>query len=255
MATNKKQVSKYTAESVFVFVGKVVKPKAATMEGLAADNTAIVLVERVISAPDIFTAMVGHRITARFKKASDIKKGASLTFFTNGWIFGESVAVDVVGTAEETGTDATASLVRSASVSSKDSVLRERFESAEWVVAGRVAKVDKSDKGPTYITEHDPNWHESTIDVDEVVKGKKSVKQLKMLFPKSDDVRWHKIGKCAPGQQGVWLLQPGRQQETKGISAKVMAAVPAGPDVLTALHPGDYLPLHELERVRALAGK
>ena len=255
MATSKKQVSKYTTESAFIFVGKVVKLKAATMEGLAAENTAIVQVERVISAPDIFTTMGGHQITVRFKKASDIKKGASLTFFTNGWIFGESVAVDVVGTAEETGGNVTASLVRSASVSSKDSVLRERFESAELVVAGRVTEMAKSDKGPTYISEHDPNWHEATIDIDEVVKGKKDIKQVKMLFPNSDDVRWHKIGKYAPGQQGVWLLHPGQQQDTKGIPAKVMAAVPAGPDVLTALHPSDYLPLHELERVRAMISK
>lgn len=255
MATIKKQVSKYATESAFVFVGKVVKPKAATMEGLAADNTAIVQVERVISAPDIFTSMGGHQITARFKKASDIKKGASRTFFTNGWIFGESVAVDVVGTTEETVPKATTSVVRSASVSSKDSVLRERFESAELAVAGRIAKVTESDKGPAYISEHDPNWHEATIDVDEVVKGKKDVKEVKVLFPNSDDVRWHKIGKYAPGQQGVWLLQPGQQQDTKGIPAKLMAAVPAGPDVLTALHPCDYLPLHELERVRALVSK
>ena len=123
------------------------------------------------------------------------------------------------------------------------------------VVAGRVTEMAKSDKGPTYISEHDPDWHEATIDIDEVVKGKKDIKQVKVLFPNSDDVRWHKIGKYAPGQQGVWLLHPGQQQDTKGIPAKVMAAVPAGPDVLTALHPSDYLPLHELERVRAMISK
>lgn len=255
MATSNKQASKYASKSAFVFVGKVVKPKAATMAGLAGDNTAIVQVERVISAPDIFTAMGGHQITARFKRAGDIKKGASLTFFTNGWIFGESLAVDVVGTAADTGSKAAASAVRSASLSSKDSVLRERLDSAAMGVVGRVANVTKSDKGPAYISEHDPNWQEATIDVDEVVKGRKGVKQVKVLFPNSDDVRWQKIGKYAPGQQGVWLLQPGRKQDARGIPAKVMAAVPPGPDVLTALHPSDYLPLHELERVRALVRK
>jgi hypothetical protein len=255
MATSKKQVNKYAAESAFVFVGKVVKPKAATMEGLARDNTAIVQVERVISAPDIFSSLGGHQITARFKKASDIKKGGSLTFFANGWIFGASVAVDVVGTAAETPAPAAASLVRDAKVSMTDSMLKARIDSAELGVAGRVAAVARSDKGVTHISEHDPNWHEATIDVDEVVKGKKDVKQVKVLFPNSDDVRWHNVGKFAPGQQGIWLLQPGQKQDTKGIPAKVMAAVPAGPDVLTTLHPCDYLPLHELERVRALVRK
>jgi hypothetical protein len=255
MATRKKQVSNYATESAFIFVGKVVKPKAATMEGIAGSNTAIVQVERVVSAPDIFGSLGGQQITARFKNASDVKKGRSLTFFANGWIFGASIAVDVVGTAPQTPPLAAASLVRDAKVSMSDRMVKARIDSAEIGVAGRVAAVAKSDRGPTHISEHDPNWHEATIDVDEVVKGKKNVKQVKVLFPDSDDVRWHKVGKYAAGQQGVWLLQPGQRQDSKGIPAKVMAAVPAGRDVLTALHPCDYLPLHELERVRALVRK
>jgi hypothetical protein len=255
MATRKKQLSNYGAESAFIFVGKVVQPKAATMAGIAGNNTAIVQVERVITAPDMFASLGGSQITARFKNASDVKKGRSLTFFANGWIFGASVAVDVVGTAPETQAPAAASLVRNAKVSMSDNMLKARIDSAEIGVVGRVAAVAKSDRGPTHISEHDPNWHEATIDVDEVVKGKKNVKQVKVLFPDSDDVRWHKVGKYAAGQQGVWLLQPGQRQDSKGIPAKVMAAVPAGRDVLTALHSCDYLPLHELERIRALVRK
>lgn len=48
MATSKRQASKYAKEAAFVFVGRVIKPKAATMEGLAANNTAIVQVDRVV---------------------------------------------------------------------------------------------------------------------------------------------------------------------------------------------------------------
>lgn len=254
MVTSKKQTSKFAADSAFVFVGKVVKPKAATIDNLAADNTAIVQVERVVSAPDMFAGIAGHPITARFKKAVDVKRGATLTFFANGWIFGQSIAVDVVGTADEASVPAAAGLVRGASMSNSDEVLRKRLDSAESVIAGRVANVTKSEQGPTHISEHDPNWHEATIEVDEVVKGKKGTKEMKMLFPRSDDVRWHKVPKYDPGQQGVWLLQPGKKQDTRGIPPKQMAAVPAG-DVLTTLHPCDYLPLHELERVRALVGK
>ena len=95
MATSKKQVSKSPPNAAFIFVGKVVKLKAATMEGLAAENTAIVQVERVISAPDIFATHGGPPDHGAVQERSDIKKGTSLTFFANGWIFGESVAVDV----------------------------------------------------------------------------------------------------------------------------------------------------------------
>ena len=85
-----------------------------------------------------------------------------------------------------------------------------------------------------------------------MLKGKKGVKQVTVLFPNSDDVRWHKVAKYAAGQQGIWMLQKGDAQDAKGIPAKVFAAIPSGPNVMTALHPGDFLPLHELERVRAL---
>jgi hypothetical protein len=255
MATSKRQASKYAAESAFVFVGRVIKPKAATMKEIAADNTAIVQVDRVISAPDMFTSLGGHQITARFKKPAEIKKGAAMTFFSNGWIFGKSVAVDVVGTAEAAGDPAPASLVRSAVVSSNDSTMRARLDSAELAVVGRVAHVVKSERGPTHISEHDPNWHEATIDVAEVLKGKKGVKQVTALFPKSDDVRWYKAPKYTPDQQGIWLLQPGQRQDPDGIPPKVLAAIPAGRDVLTTVHPADFLPLHELERVRAMVRK
>jgi hypothetical protein len=255
MATSTGKASEFAAESAFVFVGKVVKARAATMEGLAADNTAIVEVERVVSSPDMFASLGGHQITVRFKTPPSLRKGSSLTFFANGWIFGSSIAVDVVGTAEAGDSRAAAGAVRGSLVAGEDSVLKARLASAALSVVGTVEKVAQSAKPPTHISEHDPDWHEATIDVDEVIKGKKDTKKATVLFPNSDDVRWYRIGKYRTGQKGIWMLQPGKRQDSTGIPAKVMAAVPSGPDVLTSLHQADYLPLHELERVRALAGK
>lgn len=252
MASSSKQVAKFAADSAFVFVGTVVQPRAAMMEGVASDATAIVQVDQVVAAPPMFTAMAGHRVTVRFKKPPVLRKGSRLTFFTNGWIFGTSIAVDVVGTAEVAGSQAMATAVRSAHATGSDAALSARIASAAMGVVGTVAQVSKADKGPTHISEHDPNWHEATIAVDEVLKGKKGVKQVTVLFPNSDDVRWHKTAKYAAGQQGIWMLQKGSTQDAKGIPAKVFAAIPGGADVMTALHPGDFLPLHELERVRAL---
>lgn len=255
MATSARQANKFAAESAFVFVGTVVKTRAATMEALAADNTAIVQVDKVVSAPDMFASAGGQQITVRFKKPTSLRKGSSRTFYTNGWIFGNSLAVDVVGTAEETASRATAGVVRRANVASEDKVLSARLASAKLAVVGKVATVEKSEKQITHISEHDPNWHEATIEVDEVIKGKKGTTQATVLFPNSDDVRWYKAGKFATGQQGIWMLQPGTKQDPAGIPAKMLAAVPAGTDVLTTLHQADYLPLDELERVRALASK
>src|SRR6185503_20999692 len=81
-----------------------------------------------------------------------------------------------------------------------DADIKERIDSAELGVVGKVIKVKKAsvpdtplsltaskatakDEPPTTrISEHDPNWHEATIKVDEVVKGEKSAKNVKVLF-------------------------------------------------------------------------
>jgi len=48
---------------------------------------------------------------------------------------------------------------------------------------------------PTYISEHNPIWQEATIKVDDVLKGKKNTKEVKVIFPASDDIRWKKTNK------------------------------------------------------------
>jgi hypothetical protein len=183
-------------------------------------------------------------------------------------MFGESIAVDVVGTAAETDTKAAAAPLRQSFAVEENRVLSARMASATMTVVGTVSKVTKSEKKApatamamaaagktTHISEHDPNWHEATVDVDEVIKGRKGVKQVTVQFPESDDIRWYKVKKYAVGEQGIWMLQPGAKQDPEGIPAKLLAALPAGPKVLTTLHDVDFLPLDELERVRALAKK
>jgi len=166
-----------------------------------------------------------------------------------------------------------ASKVNVSMTSSADNVLKERIDSSELGVVGKVIKIEKADMpekpvallnakegaadepATTRISEHDPNWHQATIQVDEVVKGQKKLNKVKVLFPKSDDVRWYKISKYEVGQQGVWLLQKGKSQNPKGIAPKVFAAIPEKDDVFTALHNNDYLPLNELGKVKSLIQK
>jgi len=50
MVTNAKQASKFAARSAFDFVGTIVNMPAATIETLATDQTAIVLVDLVVTA-------------------------------------------------------------------------------------------------------------------------------------------------------------------------------------------------------------
>ena len=253
MATTQKQVTDLAGRSAFVFVGKVVKTKAALIDGLAADNTAIVQVEHVFTGPAMFTSIVGQQVTVRVGKSTVLKRGERRTFFANGWVFGASLAVDIVGMVDETDVDALTPLLGNARSETRDDAVRARLQSSVLGVVGTVTHVAPSAKDPGPISEHNPNWHQATIQVDEVIKGKPTTKNATVLFPSSDDARWRGVAKYSEGQQGIFILQPGRKQDTAGIGPKLMGAVPSGADVLTTLHHDDYLPLSELERVRALA--
>ena len=74
-----------------------------------------------------------------------------------------------------------------------------------------------------------------------------------MVFPQSDDVRWHQVPKYHPGQQGIWLLHRASAAATRTLTPKAAAALPAlGANALTAIDAADFLPLGELGRVKAL---
>jgi hypothetical protein len=249
---SKKQLDTLADQAAFVFSGTVVKLKAATIPNVPTSNTAVVRVDHLIDGPALLQGIGGREVTVRFKSLAGLKKGSKKTFFTNGWIYGSSIAVDAVGHTAQTERDSIAPLVQASSVGKQDKALRGRLKSADSAVVGTVTKVVRSKKrSTTQISEHDPAWHEATIKVGEVIKGKKTSKVV-VLFPGSDDVRWHKIAKYSQGQQGIWLLQKGKKQDKKGIAPKVFAAIPPGPDVLTTLHTADFLPLSELGKVKSL---
>jgi hypothetical protein len=239
----------------FVFTGRIVELKAATLPDIASDRTAIVEVDHVVSSPAMFAALTGAQITVRFAKPPTAARGATLTFFTKGWIYGQGIAVDAVEVRAESTKPVAAESLRSTRSDSKDAVLKARLKSAEIGVVGEVTAVKAAGIQTTRISEHDPAWHEATIRVDEVVKGKKGTKAVKVLFPQSDDVRWHKVAKYTTGQQGIWLLHKAATQDATGIAAKAFPAIAAAGDALTAAHDADFLSLDELGRVKALLKK
>src|SRR5690349_14696798 len=89
-------------QAPFVVTGKIIKKKAATMPDLTSEDTLILEIETVLKAPPMFTALAGHQITIRFKKLPAAKEGTVLTVYANGWIFGETIAVEAVDYSEVT---------------------------------------------------------------------------------------------------------------------------------------------------------
>ncbi len=259
------RVKDLAQQAKFVFQGTVKKLKAATLKEVpVSDRTVIVRVDRVMQAPEVLSVYSGHDITVQLAAGEKVKSGQTFIFYTNGWIFGEGLAVQSVGHEEATA-PATAALslhpedpVRS--LHTKEALTQAA--GADLIVTGRVsairlhpeevhARATAMASGQTTerISEHAPLWQEAVIEVDQVHKGQHSKKQVVVRFPSSTDVRWHKAPKFHAGQEGVFLLH--RKQLAPRTMAK--AAVPIGPEEYTALHAADFQPLDELPWIKMAA--
>src|SRR6185503_14912721 len=96
------------AQASFIFKATVIKLKAATMASVpVTDGTVIVHVDQVVQAPRLLAGYEGKDITVQLSKGSALKKGDQATFYTNAWLFGDSVAVQSIGHTSVTGSAGT----------------------------------------------------------------------------------------------------------------------------------------------------
>jgi hypothetical protein len=153
--------------------------------------------------------------------------------------------------------------------------LERQVEKADLVVTGRVTAVRVADEippafsrtrgfkaapnapgQPARISEHDPLWCEATVDVAGDEKKGSAAKQIVVRFPSSRDVRWYKVPKFTPGQEGVFLLHKARPPTALAAAARLpglrAAARAAEPEVYTVEHPADFQPMQRADAIRAL---
>src|SRR2546423_582301 len=82
----------------FIFKGTVLKLKAATMPEIPLnDSIIIVRVDEMIQAPESLADYAGREITVALEGKKKVQAGEQAIFYTNGWIFGESLAVRSLG--------------------------------------------------------------------------------------------------------------------------------------------------------------
>jgi hypothetical protein len=259
------QSTSLVEQAKFVFQGTVKQTKATTLKEVPVSNrTVVVRIDRVIQAPEVLSDYAGQDVTVQLAAGESVTVGQTLIFYTNGWIFGEGVAVQSIGHEAAT-TPAVAAL----SVHPDDPVRSLRAHEgmtqaakADLIVTGRVsavrlpaaeaqARATAMAVGRTdeRISEHAPLWQEAVIDVDEVHKGSHSGKQVVVRFPSSTDVRWHRAPKFDTGQEGVFLLH--KEQLAEGAVTAMAAGL--GTDEYTSLDPADVQPLEELPRIQMAA--
>ncbi len=213
----KRRTNDLAAQARFVLEGTVQKEKATTMKAVGAtDRTVVVRVDRIIAAPEALTDFAGQDITIELgDKEESVTVGRAYIFYTNGWVFGDGLAVRSVGH------EPAARAVRAALSTHQGDPVRTlesreamaQAASAALIVSGRVSAVrlpkaeakvraalaaGHRETSAEPISEHAPIWHEAVIDIDQVHRGEHKAKQVVVRFPSSTDVRWHRAPSFKP---------------------------------------------------------
>jgi hypothetical protein len=235
-------VNTLARQSTFIFVGTVEKLNATTMKSArASETTVVVRVNKVIEAPGAPPDLPGKSITVQILHPGSFRVGEQATFFTKGWLLGNSMAVIEVGHLLQA-QGAAASVqqaVGTAHQQMADEQLQNEVSTSDAIVSGTVRAVHPA-KVAHIGSEHDPDWYEAEIAVTTPLRGKTASETVTVLFPHSDDVMWHNSPKFKEGERGVWLLH--RNQ----------VRLPGIEDQYTALRALDFQQQNQIERVQRL---
>jgi hypothetical protein len=239
----------------------------------ASQQMAVVRVERVLDKPEAVTLTRGDMVTVKLNDPRSVQAGSSLVFYTNGRIFGNTIAVDEVGHVTQVGQQSAAMTSSSPSPTggqpsgeqpssevaqirqqAASEALRDRIASASVVLVGRVREVrtpsvatlaDAQVRLP--VSEHVPEWREAVIQVQDGIKGVNAGDVVVVRFPASEDVMWYGYPKLQVGQSGTFILH-----------ADTISGAPtaeqAGAQVPAYVVPNqlDVLPAPDADRVRGL---
>ena len=244
-------------QSSIVFSGTVSKIGATSFADVPKSaQTLVVRVDFIVKKPSAVSLKKGDDVTVEVKDPSVFQEGTHATFYTDGWIFGSGVAVKelgheigpgVGGTTKAAGADEKAHGQGQEQIS--DQELRDRLNSADFVVIGRVTDIHRWNvpKSAYRVTEHDPDWHEAVVEVQSVLKGGK-VKGNKVVvrFPQRNDVAWVHSPKFEKNQQGIFCLN---RDQVSGVPMTKLGGHEV--KVYTCLGHGDSLPMSEEARVRS----
>lgn len=252
-------------QSRFAFRGTVQRLRATTIPGLGAtDRTVVVRVDEVIHAPEALGDWTGKEITVQLGSRERVREGEETIFYTNGWLYGESIAVisighRPVGRARRALTAQAGDPVQALA----DRDLQARVASADLIVTGTVTAVrlptgvaqltaDAAPAGP--LSEHDPHWQEAVIQVSSTVKGDDPGQTTVVTFPSSTDVAWYRAPKFHPGDEGVFILHRGEVEQPAPARDTVLGAVAetTTSTAQTVVHPQDFQPPDKLDDIRAL---
>jgi hypothetical protein len=235
----------------FVFRAQVLQRGVATFAEVPVNaKTVVARVEEILEGPDLLHDYVGQPITVQLGAGQNVTENKEYVFRTESYIFGAGLAV----TAQSVTPATTASAVqrmRAAASSAPANRVKARADRAEMVVTGKVTEVRQVPPPPgAPISEHDPEWQEAVVEVDQVVRGARrgAAKQVVIRFSNSQDVKWARAPKFRVGREGVWML--GEKTGEKSAQHKQLRAAAAVPtNQYLVLDPDDFHPKEEASQV------
>ncbi len=245
-------------QSDIVFEGTVLRTGAATMSGIPTAATIIVRVDNVLDKPSSVLLRNGDSITVRVVDPSAFSQGTQATFYTQGWIYGEGIAVREIGHMASAAVAAAVASVGGQGMSQarqqqQDEDLRARVQAANVIVVGRVASIGPSTiqsfastSQPPPISEHSPDWQEAVIEVESTIKGQEA-EQVVVRFANSMDIAWYTYPKFTVGQEGTFILS---QDELSGQPQAMRAGNRV--NAYAAVKSMDVRPRADADRIRQL---
>jgi hypothetical protein len=229
-------------DAAFIFKGTVQQVGVTTMPSApASDRTLVVRVDQVVHAPDAVKDLAGENVTLRLADgAPTVNPGQQEVFFANAWLYGDSLALQELDRRPVPDE----ALLAGVSEARHNAGLRSHVNDADAVIVGRVESLSSAeDRRVGRISEHDPRWWEATVEVESVEKGNLPAgEQIRVLFPNSEDVRWHRAPKLAPGHESIFILHEGETEPSLSGGG------------LVVLHAEDVQPRDALPQVRSLLG-
>ena len=221
------------SEAGFIFRATVENVGAATLPEITDVSKCIVVkVNEVIFAPPGFEDWTGKSITVAVEELGSKKPGQEQVFYTNGWLYGRSLAVLEI--ASKDSREVTNKQVLDGVTRSQDNKVRERLEATELVISGEVIRIGETIQ-PKTVSEHNPLWTRAIIRIESLEKGNEQSPEMEFLFAFSGDIMWEGAPKFQEGDKGIWLFRPADQEKSFRISEKE-----------------DFYPMERLEYIRSL---
>lgn len=204
------QKKEWLERSDLIFRGDVLKLFTSTVDLPDASDVGLVRVTQIIEGDAVLRDYLQQPITVRFKDIKDVKPGMSAVFYARLWISGNGLAVEEVAMRKVSGDQdflREEKDIKQERTKMEEESLSADIKRADVVVVGRVLSLKRLPVTTTKETEHDPEWTEAEIAVDEGLKGNpKRGETVKVTFAASKDVMWYRSPKLVRGRSAVFLL-------------------------------------------------